>query len=122
MVFGVQPGLLLDLVQGTVVDVHSPAPARGLDAIPAVLVRRHRRSPDRLVVVPRTARRSPRARRATPSSPTGGPRMTQDLVTIAPLIVAVLTAAAILIVDLVVRADAIPRSGRLSDSAITAFV
>ena len=107
VVFGVQPGLLLDLVQVT---VDRPAPRRPRPERPS---RSGRRSsspawpsssssswPASAGSWPAAASRGG-APAATPGDRGGGALMADDVVLIAPLIAAVLTAAAILVVDLI---------------------
>ena len=106
VVFGLQPGLLLDLIGGTVRE-HAGVPRR-----PVRRCRSGRRScwSASGIVVLAVDRRGSRSRlRPGRSEPAGhrgrrrrgGPLSAGDFVTISPLIAAVLTAAAVLIVDLI---------------------
>ena len=115
--FGVQPGLLLDLVEGTVADTVTSGTAGHADRDlhrarrPAAdAADRRRGGPDRL----RPARlpfvhdrRRARGRR--------GGALSHDLFVLSPLIAAILTAAAVLVVDLI-------RPGRTAVAVGTAFI
>ena len=116
VIFGIQPGLLLDLVSSTVTETLAAVQPSAPIAVPTTVVvgllailagagpRPHRVGPPR----PAAARR-PRARDR------GRPLSWQDFVTISPLLAGILTAAAILVVDLIRPGRRGGRRGRHAD-------
>ena len=102
VIFGLQPGLLLDLVPGTVTETLRAVQPSAPIAVPTTVVvglladpDRAHRGAHRLGRCVRPAARRPRTRER------GRPLIWQDFVPISPLVAGILTAAAILIVDLI---------------------
>ena len=102
VVFGIQPGLLLDLVQGTVVATLAESRPATSIAIPAEvvavllgLIAARRRRADRLRAGVAAARADRSRRWGRPLS------LRPDLTIIGPLVAAILTACAVLVADLI---------------------